>query len=126
MRHYYLLLGAAIAMLEQKEKEVTVKLGVIGADTDVWDDVKDRLKDEGINLEYVQFSDYNQPNAALADGSIDINSFQHQFFLDNYNKRVWNGSCFYRQYSQCAARDLFRQGERYQGIERRRDSSNSK
>ena len=47
---------------------------------DVWDDVKDRLKDEGINLEYVQFSDYNQPNAALADGSIDINSFQHQFF----------------------------------------------
>ncbi len=69
-----------------KEKEVTVKLGVIGADTDVWDDVKDRLKDEGINLEYVQFSDYNQPNAALADGSIDINSFQHQFFLDNYNK----------------------------------------
>lgn len=69
-----------------KEKEVTVKLGVIGADTDVWDDVKDRLKDEGINLEYVQFSDYNQPNAALADDSIDINSFQHQFFLDNYNK----------------------------------------
>lgn len=63
-----------------------MKLGVIGADTDVWDDVKDRLKDEGINLEYVQFSDYNQPNAALADGSIDLNSFQHQFFLDNYNK----------------------------------------
>ncbi len=50
------------------------------------DDVKDRLKDEGINLEYVQFSDYNQPNAALADGSIDLNSFQHQFFLDNYNE----------------------------------------
>lgn len=68
------------------QEEVTVKLGVIGADTDVWDDVKDRLKDEGINLEYVQFSDYNQPNAALADGSIDLNSFQHQFFLDNYNK----------------------------------------
>ncbi|EAC9287430.1 MetQ/NlpA family ABC transporter substrate-binding protein, partial [Listeria monocytogenes] len=68
------------------QEEVTVKLGVIGADTDVWDDVKDRLKDEGINLEYVQFSDYNQPNAALADGSIDLNSFQHQFFLDNYNE----------------------------------------
>ena len=87
-----------------KEKEVTVKLGVIGADTDVWDDVKDRLKDEGINLEYVQFSDYNQPNAALADGSIDINSFQHQFFLDNYNKEFGTDLCFYRQYSQCAAR----------------------
>lgn len=69
-----------------KNKETTVKLGVIGADTDVWDDVKDRLKEEGINLEYVKFTDYNQPNAALADGSIDLNSFQHQFFLDNYNE----------------------------------------
>jgi D-methionine transport system substrate-binding protein len=31
-----------------KQEEVTVKLGLIGADTDVWDSVKDRLKDEGI------------------------------------------------------------------------------
>lgn len=69
-----------------EKKETTVKLGVIGSDTDVWDSVKDRLKKEGINLEYVKFTDYNQPNAALADGSIDLNSFQHQFFLDNYNK----------------------------------------
>lgn len=75
---------ASSAKTDTKEK--TVKLGVIGSDTDVWDDVKDRLKDEGINLEYVKFTDYNQPNAALADGSIDLNSFQHQFFLDNYNK----------------------------------------
>lgn len=64
----------------------TVKLGIIGDDTDVWDDVKNRLKNEGIKLEYVKFSDYNQPNSALADGSIDLNAFQHQFFLDNYNK----------------------------------------
>lgn len=35
---------------------------------------------ENINLEYVKFTDYNQPNVALADGSIDLNSFQHQFF----------------------------------------------
>lgn len=70
----------------ETQKETTVKLGVIGSDTDVWDNVKDRLKKEGINLEYVKFTDYNQPNAALADKSIDLNSFQHQFFLDNYNK----------------------------------------
>lgn len=68
------------------KKETTVKLGIIGEDTDVWDNVKDRLKKENINLEYVKFTDYNQPNVALADGSIDLNSFQHQFFLDNYNK----------------------------------------
>lgn len=74
------------AKSNEKEKETTVKLGVVGADTDVWDDVKKRLKDEGINLEYVKFTDYNQPNTALADGSIDLNAFQHQFFLDNFNK----------------------------------------
>lgn len=70
---------------DSEATEVTVKLGVIGDDTDVWDNVKERLAEEGINLEYVKFTDYNQPNAALADGSIDLNAFQHQFFLDNYN-----------------------------------------
>jgi len=68
-----------------KQEEVTVKLGLIGADTDVWDSVKDRLKEEGINLEYVQFTEYSQPNTALANGDIDLNSFQHQYFLDNFN-----------------------------------------
>ncbi len=74
------------ATTKDTTKETTVKLGIIGEDTDVWDDVKTRLKKENIDLEYVKFTDYNQPNAALADGSIDLNSFQHQFFLDNYNK----------------------------------------
>lgn len=69
----------------QGKEEVTVKLGIIGADTDVWDNVQARLKDEGINLEYVKFTEYSQPNTALASGDIDLNSFQHQFFLDNFN-----------------------------------------
>lgn len=67
-------------------KEMTVKLGVVGSDTDVWDNVQKRLKDEGINLEYVKFTDYSQPNVALDSGDIDLNSFQHQIFLDNFNQ----------------------------------------
>lgn len=67
-------------------KNTTVKLGVVGSDTDVWDDVQKRLKDEGIDLEYVKFTDYSQPNVALDNGDIDLNSFQHQIFLDNFNK----------------------------------------
>ena len=67
-------------------KNVTVKLGVVGSDTDVWDDVQKRLKKDGINLEYVKFTDYSQPNVALDSGDIDLNSFQHQYFLDNFNK----------------------------------------
>lgn len=69
-----------------KDETVTVKLGVVGDDTDVWDDVQKRLAKEDIKLEYVKFTDYNQPNDALAQGEIDLNAFQHQFFLDNYNK----------------------------------------
>lgn len=70
----------------QAAEDKTVKLGVVGADTDVWDSVKKRLKKEGINIKYVKFSDYNQPNKALATGDVDLNSFQTQIFLDNYNK----------------------------------------
>ncbi|MDN6847302.1 MAG: MetQ/NlpA family ABC transporter substrate-binding protein [Tetragenococcus koreensis] len=67
-------------------EDTTVQLGVIGADTDVWDDVQERLADEGIDLEYVEFTEYSQPNTALENGDIDLNSFQHQDFLDNYNE----------------------------------------
>ncbi|KAF1305728.1 MetQ/NlpA family ABC transporter substrate-binding protein [Enterococcus saccharolyticus] len=74
------------ASTDASKEEVTVKLGIIGADTDVWDDVKDRLQEEGINLEYVKFTEYSQPNSALASGDIDLNSFQHQYFLDNFNE----------------------------------------
>ena len=36
----------------------------------------------GLDVELVTFSDYITPNAALADGSLDANAFQHRPFLD--------------------------------------------
>lgn len=74
------------ACAQAKAKTTTVKLGIIGDDTDVWDTVKKRVKKAGIDLVYVKFSDYNQPNQALSDGSIDLNAFQHKIFLENYNQ----------------------------------------
>ena len=41
-----------------------------------------RLADEGIDLEFVQFSDYVTPNNALNSGEIDLNSFQHHIYLN--------------------------------------------
>jgi len=65
----------------------TVKLGVVGSDTDVWDYVAKKVeKEDGIKIEIVKFTDYNQPNDALVNGDIDLNSFQHRIFLENYNK----------------------------------------
>lgn len=68
------------------EEDQTVTLGVIGEDQDVWDFVAEKLADDGITLDLVKFTDYAQPNNALAEGEIDLNSFQHQIFLDSYNE----------------------------------------
>lgn len=35
-----------------------------------------------LNIKVIEFEDYNTPNTALAEGSIDANMFQHQRYLD--------------------------------------------
>lgn len=42
----------------------------------------------GLTIEFVAFTDYNTPNSALADGSIDANLFQNQTFLDTFNENT--------------------------------------
>ncbi len=44
------------------------------------------LEAAGWTLEVIEYSDYVQPNVALADGDLDANFFQHQPYLDNYNE----------------------------------------
>jgi D-methionine transport system substrate-binding protein len=39
------------------------------------------LQKYGLQVNIVQFTDYNLPNQALADGSIDVNMFQHMPYL---------------------------------------------
>jgi len=48
--------------------------------------VKPLLEKENIKLEVIVFNDYVQPNTALADKELDANFFQHQPYLDNFNK----------------------------------------
>lgn len=47
--------------------------------------VAPKLEEQGIKLEVVTFTDYVQPNVALADGQLDANFFQHVPYLDSYN-----------------------------------------
>ncbi|MEV4756949.1 MetQ/NlpA family ABC transporter substrate-binding protein [Micromonospora sp. NPDC049559] len=45
--------------------------------------VKDNLAEKaGLKLDIVEFTDYVQPNRALADGQLDANYFQHVPYLD--------------------------------------------
>lgn len=63
---------------------VTVKIGLTGTfNEDIWAPVAEVLAKENIKLEYVQFSNFSLPNAALNSGDIDINAFQHHAFLNN-------------------------------------------
>lgn len=44
------------------------------------------LKEKGYTLEIIEFSDYVQPNNNVESGDLDANYFQHQPYLDNFNK----------------------------------------
>lgn len=68
-----------------KDGEIrVVKLGLTGVIyEDIWNPIKEKLAGEGIDLQYVQFSDFSLPNAALDAGEIDINAFQHHAYFNN-------------------------------------------
>ena len=48
--------------------------------------IKPTLAKEGVDLQIKVFTDYVQPNLQLADKQLDANFFQHQPYLDTFNK----------------------------------------
>ncbi len=79
--------AATIALTGCGEKVVDmnkIKVGVIAGAEEQVAEVAARVAKERYNLEVqlVTFSDYVTPNAALNDGSIDANAFQHKPYLD--------------------------------------------
>ncbi|MBE3668878.1 methionine ABC transporter substrate-binding protein MetQ [Vibrio navarrensis] len=61
-----------------------IKVGVMaGAEAQVAEVAAKVAKEKyGLDVELVTFTDYVTPNAALDDGSIDVNAFQHKPYLD--------------------------------------------
>lgn len=43
-------------------------------------------KAQGLEVEIVEFTDWTLPNTALANGDLDLNYYQHQAFLDTFNR----------------------------------------
>ncbi len=56
--------------------------GTAGPHSQVLEKVQEIAARDGLVLRIVPFTDYITPNAALAAGDLDANSFQHQPFLD--------------------------------------------
>ena len=76
---------AASSASSKAAKETTIKVGVSPVPhAEIVGVVKDKLAKEGVKVEMVEFTDYVQPNLALADKSLDANFFQH--------KHIWMNS----------------------------------
>nr|WP_057880973.1 MetQ/NlpA family ABC transporter substrate-binding protein [Companilactobacillus kimchiensis] len=84
---FSLFLLAGCGNKASASKDTTVKIGITGSDDRVLNLVAKKVKKEGINLKIVEFSDYNQPNTALAQGEIDLNAFQTVTFQNDWNKK---------------------------------------
>lgn len=65
-----------------KTENKIVKVGVVGENNELWTPVQEKMKEKGVTIELVKFSDYSQPNEALASKEIDLNAFQHKAFLE--------------------------------------------
>lgn len=64
-------------------QDKTYKVGVTaGPHAQIMEFVKGLAAKDGLKIEVIEFSDYVQPNAALAAGDLDANSFQHEPYLD--------------------------------------------
>ena len=65
----------------------TLKVGALATPAgDILKFIQDNLAaDAGLDIEFQEFTDYNTPNIALSDGSIDANLFQNATFLETYN-----------------------------------------
>lgn len=89
----FLFCGTALAS-GQAEKTASpgarikphVKIGVRADMVDQIGSTKDEIEALGYKVEPVIFDDSVQPNVALAEGSIDMNWYQHEPYMQNYNR----------------------------------------
>ena len=62
-----------------------VVIGVDDGAEEHWTILKNKLKDQGIDLEVKNFTDGAQINTATQQGQVDINLFQHLKYLSQFN-----------------------------------------
>ena len=85
-----IVIGGLVGFIHQRttQQNKVVRLGLVGTDSQpVWNNVRQRLKKQGITIKYVTFNDYVQPDVALKEGKIDMHSCLTRYYFDSYNKR---------------------------------------
>ncbi|MDR3190865.1 MAG: methionine ABC transporter substrate-binding protein [Lactobacillaceae bacterium] len=79
----------AVASAAKKHAPKTIKVGINSpskVDEGVWKLVKKNAAKYNLKIKLVTFTDFNQPNQALAEGNLDANAFQHYAYLKDWNK----------------------------------------
>lgn len=80
-------IALAAAALGAHAADVVLKVAATAVPhAEILNFVKPQLKAEGVDLQIKEFSDYVQPNMAVEDKQLDANFFQHQPYLDSFNK----------------------------------------
>ncbi|ARS54131.1 MetQ/NlpA family ABC transporter substrate-binding protein [Kushneria konosiri] len=83
-----LVISASVVMAgcgSQNNDDSTIRVGTMaGPETALMETAATVAKEKyGLDVEITEFNDYVSPNAALDDGSIDANAYQHQPYLDS-------------------------------------------
>lgn len=84
-----LLIGtAAFTGCGSETGENTIRVGVCaGPYGDMFKEaIEPALEEQGYQVEITEFSDYVQPNNALAENEIDVNMFQHSTYLAKFTE----------------------------------------
>jgi len=76
---------AAVAAFSADAETLTVAATPV-PHAEILEFVKPALAKEGVDLKVKVFTDYIQPNVQVAEKRLDANFFQHQPYLDEFNK----------------------------------------
>lgn len=80
-----LVAAAAFAVLSAQADTLTVAATPV-PHAEILEFIKPQLAKEGVDLKIKVFTDYVQPNVQVAEKRLDANFFQHQPYLDEFNK----------------------------------------
>ncbi|HEX5513003.1 MAG TPA: MetQ/NlpA family ABC transporter substrate-binding protein [Gammaproteobacteria bacterium] len=85
MKKLLLALAAVAAFSAQAAETLSVGATAV-PHAEILEFVKPALAKEGVELNIKVFTDYVQPNIQVAEKRLDANFFQHQPYLDEFNK----------------------------------------
>lgn len=82
-----LVLSFGLSSCKNNKEDSIIRVGTMAQPGEpILKFIENALKEKGYTLDIKLFSDFNTPNIALQEGSIDANLFQHEPFLLNYNE----------------------------------------